>query len=41
MYWKEGNGVASFTTEIVESMIEEQKKFFFTGLTKKIDFRKK
>ena len=30
-----------FTVEVVELMIEEQKKFFFTGLTKEIDFRKK
>ncbi|WP_346235499.1 aldehyde dehydrogenase [Lysinibacillus telephonicus] len=33
--------MASFTVEVVESMIEEQKKFFFTGLTREIDFRKK
>ncbi len=29
------------TVDIVESMIEEQKKFFFTGITKNIEFRKK
>ncbi|MDN4492319.1 aldehyde dehydrogenase [Ureibacillus aquaedulcis] len=33
--------MASFTAQDVENMIEEQKKFYLTGHTKNIEFRKK